>query len=147
MAVLLGLVLLISCEDKMEKISKIIQYSNGDHKCEAMLEAFVEELCTLRIKIEDGSEYISTAHDFFECFKKIRNENKDLKFYCKGAKKNVFPSRMTRQMSMGLSAYETSLGVQARKENLVNIFDYEDQDLVTDPGEQDEYQREWFASL
>ncbi|MCG8711060.1 hypothetical protein JHU04_004416 [Brenneria sp. 4F2] len=68
-------------------------------------------------------------------------------YYCKGAKKNVLPSRMTRQMTNGLSAYETTLGQQAHKKDLVDIFSYEDKNIVSDPEEQDEYMKKWFSSL
>ncbi|WP_168395638.1 hypothetical protein, partial [Erwinia amylovora] len=87
------------------------------------------------------------GEDFFECFKKIRRLNKSIIYYCKGAKINVIPSRMTRQMSKGMSAYETNLGIPARKENLVNIFEYEKEGLASDPLEQDEYEAKWFSSL
>ncbi|WP_147194978.1 hypothetical protein [Pantoea sp. CCBC3-3-1] len=103
--------------------------------------------CIIKIFIKDECELIAEGEDFFECFKKIRALDKSIVYYCKGAKINVLPSRMTRQMTKGLSAYETSLGEPARKENLVNIFDYEEEGLASDPIEQDEYEAKWFSSL
>jgi hypothetical protein len=50
-------------------------------------------------------------------------------------------------MSKGMSAYETTLGKQARKESLVNIFDFESDNLAADPIQQDEYIEKWCASL
>ncbi len=58
-------------------------------------------------------------------------------YYCKGSRLNVLPSGMIRQMTLGMSTYETTAGKPARKEDLVNIFDYEDQGLVSDPQRQD----------
>ncbi|MEB5704266.1 hypothetical protein [Pantoea anthophila] len=105
--------------------------------------------CLMKVDIECKNQYQLNAEgdDFFECFKKIRELDKNIVYYCKGAKVNVLPSRMTRQMSKGLSAYETSLGIPARKENLVNIFDYANEGLASDPLEQDEYEVKWFSSL
>jgi len=103
--------------------------------------------CIMKVFIHDDQQLNAEGDDFFECFKKIRELDKSIVYYCKGAKLNTVPSRMTRQMSKGLSAYETALGVPARKDNLVNIFDYEDEGLSLDPAEQDEYETTWFSSL
>ncbi|MGK3115389.1 hypothetical protein [Candidatus Pantoea formicae] len=46
-----------------------------------------------------------------------------------------------------MSAYETTLGEQARKDSLVNIFDFESDNLAVDPIQQDEYKEKWYASL
>ncbi|WP_168415945.1 hypothetical protein [Erwinia amylovora] len=103
--------------------------------------------CIMKVYIENNQQLNAEGEDFFECFKKIRRLNKSIIYYCKGAKINVIPSRMTRQMSKGMSAYETNLGIPARKENLVNIFEYEKEGLASDPLEQDEYEAKWFSSL
>lgn len=50
-------------------------------------------------------------------------------------------------MSKGMSAYETTLGEQARKDSLVNIFDFESDNLDIDPIQQDEYIEKRYASL
>lgn len=107
----------------------------------------VDSKCTLRFHITAKYQLKAEGDDFFECFKEIRRMDKTIIYYCKGDKVNVFPSRMTRQMSKGLSAYETCLGVPAHKENLVNIFDFESNGLAADPLEQEEYQALWFLSL
>ena len=103
--------------------------------------------CLMKVDIESKYQLNAEGDDFFECFKRIRELDKNIVYYCKGAKVNVLPSRMTRQMSKGLSAYETSLGVPARKGYLVNIFDYANEGLAFDPSEQDEYEAKWFSSL
>ena len=103
--------------------------------------------CTIKLYIKSKCILTAEGDDFFECFKRMRLLDKSIVYYCKGAKINVIFSRMTRQMTKGLSAYETNLGSPARKENLVNIFDYEDEDLSSDPFEQSEYEVKWFSSL
>ncbi|MBP2198247.1 hypothetical protein [Pantoea cypripedii] len=107
----------------------------------------VSEKCILEVDIPFNNNFIVEADDFYECFRKLREMDKSITYYCKGARLNVLPSRMARQMTMGMSAYETTRGKPARKEDLVDIFDYEDQGLVLDPERQDEYQKEWFLSL
>jgi len=103
--------------------------------------------CAMSVYIGNKCQLNAEGEDFFECFKKIRELDKQIVYYCKGAKINVIPSRMTRQMTKGLSAYETTLGVPARREKLVNIFDYANEGLASDPSEQDQYEAKWFASL
>lgn len=103
--------------------------------------------CILQLNIPGKPQLTAEGDDFFDCFKTLRRLNNSITYFCKGAKINVLPSRMTRQMTMGLTAYETTLGVPALKDNLVNIFDYEDENLASDPLEQEQYEAKWFSSL
>ncbi|WP_080344040.1 hypothetical protein [Pseudomonas syringae] len=92
-------------------------------------------------------ERICHGENLFSCFIKLRQELPEIKFLCKGAKRNVHPSRMSSQMSAGLMAYELELGKQARRENLVNIFDHEEENLTNEPTMQSEYFKNWLNSL
>ena len=44
-------------------------------------------------------------------------------------------------------AYELTLGKQALRANLVNIFDYEENDLTNNPLTQSEFFEQWINSL
>lgn len=121
-----------------------IHYKYNDVIGVAELNLITNEKCILELSIPGKNKMTAEGEDFFESFKILRYIDKSIIYFCKGSKVNVMPSRMTRQMTRGLSAYETMLGVPARKENLVNIFDYEENNLVSDPIQQDEYQKEWF---
>lgn len=103
--------------------------------------------CVLTIKLPDGETLRSQGDDFFDCFVKIRKNTPQTIYLCKGAKRSVFPSRMTRSMSLGLKAYDVTQGLQAKKENEVDIFDYEDNDIVSDPEEKVTYWKNWLSSL
>lgn len=83
----------------------------------------------------------------YACLAKIRADFSHMKFLCKGAKINVKPSRMASQMSAGLVAYEMTLGKQATHEDLVRIFDYEDENLTNNPQDQVDFFKKWLASL
>ncbi|MCM8744878.1 hypothetical protein [Pseudomonas koreensis] len=83
------------------------------------------------------------ARDFYKCFALLRKDNSKLTFCCKGAKVNVHPSSMSSQMSLGLKAYELVVGKEPSLDDLVNIFDYEDQDLTNDPEEQRFFYMNW----
>ncbi|MBX8513050.1 hypothetical protein K5D34_25500 [Pseudomonas cichorii] len=101
---------------------------------------------SIQLNLDDLSK---TCHgeSLFSCFIELRRELSNIKFFCKGAKKNVHPSRMSSQMSSGLMAYELEIGKQALRKNMVNIFDYEENDLTNDPDIQSEFFANWMKSL
>lgn len=94
-----------------------------------------------------GVEFSAEADNLFECFIRLREKLPKVKFFCKGAKVNVHPSRMSSQMAAGLMAYELVLGKQALRTDMVNIFDYEDHDLTNDPLLQHDFFKSWIKSL
>lgn len=131
----------------MNLTKRSISYKIGELIYQAELHLTTNSQCILSVDIFGKGVLTACGSDFFECFRSLRELDKSIIYYCKGAKINVIASRMTRQMTKGLSAYQTTLGEQARKKDLVNIFDYEDQGLAVDPSQQDNYQEEWFLSL
>lgn len=102
--------------------------------------------CMMTLLISGEVIEESQGNDFFSCLCDLRDKVKNITFLCKGAKKNVYPSRMARQMANGIKAYELTLGRQAERGDLVGIFDYEVEDLVS-PDEQKEYFDKWISSL
>lgn len=44
-------------------------------------------------------------------------------------------------------AYEHKLGVRASRKDLVNIFQYDDQDIVHDPQMQTDFFHRWLESI
>lgn len=95
----------------------------------------------------DNFNKIYHGEDIYVCLAKVRADFPHMIFLCKGAKKNVMPSRMASQMSAGLVAYEMTLGKQASRDDIVHIFDYEENDLTNDPQDQIKFFKEWLASL
>lgn len=95
----------------------------------------------------DNFKIVYEGRDMYVCLAKIRADFPHITFLCKGAKINVKPSRMASQMSAGLVAYEMILGEQATNENLVRLFDYEEDTLTSDPQEQINFFKKWLASL
>jgi len=102
---------------------------------------------TLIFSTKDGLSTTRTSEDLYQCFGLIRADFPDIKFLCKGAKINVHPSRMSSQMSAGLVAYEVRAGHPTEEEDLVRIFDYEENDLTSDIEEQKEHYKRWIESL
>ncbi|MBC8954578.1 hypothetical protein [Xenorhabdus sp. PB62.4] len=103
--------------------------------------------CFLRISISDIYQNEFSGTDFFDCFAKLRSERKEVIFLCKGAKINVYPSGMARDMALGMAAYEFNLGEEVSRENLVGTFDFEANDVAVSPNEQREYFHQWVESV
>jgi len=101
----------------------------------------------LTVKVPGEPEKTFTDFDYYTCLGKVRRDFPNVKFLCKGSKINVYPSRMCSQMASGLVAYEVSWGKAAGRENIVQIFDYEDKNLVTDINIQFDYHKRWLLSL
>lgn len=95
----------------------------------------------------DNFKKVYEGHDLYICLAKIRADFPHITFLCKGAKINVKPSRMASQMSAGLVAYEMTLGQQATNDDIVHLFDYEEENLTNDPQEQIDFFRKWLVSL
>ncbi|UUE56738.1 hypothetical protein [Pectobacterium aroidearum] len=129
----------------MDKKQNITILLNGEKK-NATFYLSKAPPCLIKFFIDDALMAEVDGDDFFSCLCKLRIIFKDITFLCKGAKKNVYPTRMARQMAYGIKGYEFELGRHATRHDLVGIFDYEDRDLVT-PDEQREYFQEWLHSF
>ncbi|MBC8954576.1 hypothetical protein [Xenorhabdus sp. PB62.4] len=103
--------------------------------------------CCLRIFHNNNQLAESNDTDYFSCLIDLRNQLKDIVFLCKGAKINVYPSAMSRDMSDGIVAYENTLGQHASSEDTVHIFYFEDKDVDVTPEEQREFHFKWIESL
>lgn len=114
---------------------------------DAVLFLSYPEPCIIEIHLENNELTRESAEDFFSAFAKLRRELPEVTFLCKGAKKNVYPSQMTRQMGFGFRAYELEMGKQATFECLVDIFSFDNENISSDVNEQEEFYRNWLASL
>ncbi|WLH54156.1 hypothetical protein [Pseudomonas tolaasii] len=110
---------------------------------------FKYDSARIKLKFSEADNFakVYTAEDMYICLAKVRADFPEIKFLCKGAKINVKPSSMASQMSGGMVAYELTLGQRPTRENLVNIFDYEDQNLTNDPLEQKAFYKKWITSI
>jgi hypothetical protein len=102
---------------------------------------------TLAITMPSGLQREYSAADLYLCFGMLRADYPETKFLCKGAKLNVHPSRMSSQMSSGLVAYELEFGKPSEEENIVRIFDYEDNNITNNIEDQQTFYKAWIDSL
>jgi len=127
---------------KTQKISAII----NNQKTEVTVKYSVKNL-TMTFSEAENFKKVYEGRDIYICLAKVRADFPNITFLCKGAKINVKPSRMASQMSSGLVAYEMTLGEQATNENIVHLFDYEDENLTNNPQDQIDFFKKWLASL
>jgi hypothetical protein len=107
-----------------------------------------KEDCTLALR-SSSIELSATADDYFEALCAIRwpLELLGLKLDCYGASRNVFPSPLSRQMGGGLRAYRLRLGIQARTDDLVFIFDTGEDVEPVSVDEQRSFYKQWLESI
>ncbi|NWD71223.1 hypothetical protein HX870_26855 [Pseudomonas gingeri] len=98
---------------------------------------------SIKFITNDIIEKTYIAEDFYECLGKIREEHPEIKFLCKGSKINVRPSSMSSQMSLGIKAYELTLGKASSPRDIVDIFDYEENNLTNSREEQEAFYIQW----
>lgn len=102
---------------------------------------------TLVFTTKNGLRKPYKAHDLYECFGLLRADFPEINFLCKGAKLNVYPSRMASQMAGGIVAYELHMGRPCENEDVVNIFDFDDKDITADIQQQRDFYTRWLASV
>jgi hypothetical protein len=87
--------------------------------------------------------------DLFECMVVLRRhlQKQRWSLLCSGARKDVYPSGMSREMSGGQMAYRHKPGVGPAREDLVDIVDYTPPDSIGTPEEQRQYRASWLQSL
>lgn len=96
--------------------------------------------------MNNGFNKTYSDSDFFKCFGRVRADNPHIQFLCKGSKVNVHPSSMSSQMSLGLKAYELTLGKKSSPNDIIYIFDYDENNLTNDPSAQRDFFRRWLES-
>ena len=83
--------------------------------------------------------------DLFNCLVQLREllAAQDCKPLCNGARIDVFPSAMSREMSGGRVAYITRMCVSTSREDIVDIFDSADEINVGSVDEQKAIHADW----
>jgi len=104
---------------------------------------------TITISFEDQPLKTFRGEDLFKSMILLR-EHLNLQgsiLLCNGARRDVYPSGMSRGMGKGRKAYTLVIGKQARKHNLIDIFDYAEPSTIAGIESQLNYFEEWKNSL
>jgi len=126
----------LTISDKVELYFKAQIKGNTD-KDKVILNLFSDQINFTNIE----------GYDFFDALVKLRRLLEDRKLFilCQGSAKNVYPSRMIRDMSSGLKAYVLKLGKKTSIDNLVEIFDPASVEVVGLISEQIMFFEQWVA--
>lgn len=102
-----------------------------------------------QLKCVDGSisYFADDSEDFFSALLILRRqfERNGVQLLCQGARRNVWPSAMARQMGQGRKAYACELRKPAS--SLVGIFDPAHASECVSVAEQRAFHEQWFKSL
>ncbi|HEV3462288.1 MAG TPA: hypothetical protein VG413_09610 [Candidatus Dormibacteraeota bacterium] len=88
------------------------------------------------------------ASDVFECMCQLRArfDREGIRLCCNGARLNVWPSGMARDMGGGLRAYVLEVGRRASIDDLVDIFDSAPIEDIATVEEQRLFAEKWLAA-
>jgi hypothetical protein len=86
--------------------------------------------------------------DYFACLISVRREleAEGLVVCCQGARKNVWPSGMDRDMGAGLVAHVLTIGRKPRRDEHVRVLAPADAELIGTVTEQEQYFEAWRRS-
>src|SRR5438445_3727542 len=87
------------------------------------------------------------ASDAFECLCLLRKQldREGIRLCCNGARLNVWPSGMARDMGGGLKAYVLQIGRRASIDDLVDIFESAPIEDIATVEEQRRFAEKWLA--
>jgi hypothetical protein len=103
----------------------------------------------MKVEIDAVPSKEVTAPDAFECLCQIREHLRvyDTILLCNGARRDAYPSRMSREMGGGFRIYVETMGQPSRQEDLVRLFDEAPLDKIGSVEEQLNSHRAWIRSL
>jgi hypothetical protein len=107
-----------------------------------------EDLVRLSLQFK-GHEITRSSDNLFFALNEIRLALQSLGAipHCYGASKEVYASPMILSMGAGENAYKLRLGIPAKTEDLVNIFDSGPGMTPVDVEEQEQFYALWLQSL
>jgi hypothetical protein len=109
------------------------------------------DMSVYSIGLECGSRVmVGTSPDgYFDALKELRIELEQIGILlvCFGASKDVYPSPMQVSMGPAELAYRTRLGEQTEREDIVNIFDYEESVRPATVEQQEKFHQEWLRGF
>jgi hypothetical protein len=130
----------------MDRRAIQIRYSDGRIE-DAWLD--ISEMPPWKLAFSGGRHTVECeGADLFEALARLREELAKLGVMplCAGARRDVFPSGMSRSMGGGRKAYLTRLGYRTGPADLVDIFDVA-RENISSVADQAAFHRQWIESL
>ena len=133
-------------ENNME-IFDIEIINNGKIEKNKLFLSEIEDEINLKIEIERAI-YFSKSDNIFDSVVELRKklELKNIYLLCNASVINVYPSGMQKEFG-GTKAYKLQMGKQATLNDVVDIFDYDNELKIGSVKEQEEFYESWLESL
>lgn len=133
-------------ENNME-IFDIEIINNGKIEKNKLFLSEIENEINLKIEIET-TIYFSKSDNIFDSVVELRKklELNNIYLLCNASAINVYPSGMQKEFG-GTKAYKLQMGKQATLNDVVDIFDYDNELKIGSVKEQEEFYESWLESL
>ena len=133
-------------ENNME-IFEINIINNGKIEKNKLFLSEIEDEINLKIEIE-RTIYFSKSDNIFDSVVELRKklELNNIYLLCNASAINVYPSGMQKEFG-GTKAYKLQMGKQATLNDVVDIFDYDNELKIGSVKEQEEFYESWLESL
>ena len=133
-------------ENNME-IFDIEIINNGKIEKNKLFLSEIEGEINLKIEIE-RTIYFSKSDNIFDSVVELRKklELNNIYLLCNASAINVYPSGMQKEFG-GTKAYKLQMGKQATLNDVVDIFDYDNELKIGSVKEQEEFYESWLESL
>ena len=101
--------------------------------------------CVIEFKDLNGLPSRAEGSDYFKAMQQMRErlEGQGCQLLCNGARIDVWPSRMARDMALGKKAYIMCIGQKPSKDDLVDIFEQAPPETVGSVERQRAFWAEW----
>ena len=133
-------------ENNME-IFDIEIINNGKIEKNKLFLLEIEDEINLKIEIERAI-YFSKSDNIFDSIVELRKklELNNIYLLCNASAINVYPSLMQKEFG-GTKAYKLQMGKQATLNDIVDIFDYDNELKIGSVKEQEEFYESWIESF
>lgn len=114
-----------------------------------MLEWDFVETAVISVRLPGGEVVEASDSDLFDCLIRIRKqlERINLLLCCNGARRDCYPSRMSRDMGGAQRILKLEMGKVPSGRSMVDTFGEADPSHISTPEEQEGYYRAWLKSL
>ena len=121
--------------------------NNGKIEKNKLFLSEIEDEINLKIEIERAI-YFSKSDNIFDSVVELRKklELNNIYLLCNASVVNIYPSLMQKEFG-GTKAYKLQMGKQATLNDIVDIFDYDNELKIGSVKEQEEFFESWIESF
>lgn len=129
----------------MERVITAVDRAGHSFQTTCRVTTLPERGYQLELSAPEIGRHVGEAPDAFECLSIVRRQldQTGIRLCCNGARRDVWPSGMARDMGGGLKAYHLTMGKATKISDLVDIFEPAPVEAVASVAEQRDFVRRW----